>query len=150
MELNQLSAQINEAAMNIYKELGPGLLNEIYRTCMALELAEMGLDARLDVPLPIRYHKKIIHEQGLKVDLLVEDTVIVSLISEEVIPSITKKQLLTHLCLAEKPLGLLINFLETVHVTTFSGKFPQHARADFVPPQTNGKYKPLKFEAEIN
>ncbi|RPI77146.1 MAG: GxxExxY protein [Desulfobacteraceae bacterium] len=150
MDLNQLSARINEAALNVYRELGPGLLERVYRTCLVLELAEMGLNTRLDVPLPIRYREKILHEQGLQVDLLVEDTVIVSLISAEIVPDLTKKQLLTYLCLAGKPLGLLINFLETVHVTTFSGKFPQHARADFTPAPGIGNYKPLKFGAEIN
>lgn len=114
MELNQLSSIIIKAAINVHKELGPGLLETVYQACMVIELSAMGLDVQQEVPLPIFYKKQKVHEEGFRIDLLVEDTVIVELKSVEKVQDVHKKQLLTYLRLANKPLGLLINFNETV------------------------------------
>ena len=109
-ELNQLSSQIIKAAINIHKELGPGLLESVYNACMVIELANMGLNVKSEVPLPVVYRGQKVIEEGFRLDLLVEDTVIVELKSVERIQPIHQKQLLTYLRLANKPLGLLINF----------------------------------------
>jgi len=114
MELNQLSSQIIKAAINVHKELGPGLLESVYQSCMVIELSDMGRKVQSEVPLPIFYRGQKVHEEGFRLDLLVEHTIIVELKSVERIQDVHKKQLLTYLRLAKKPLGLLLNFNETV------------------------------------
>ncbi len=114
MELNQLSSQIIKAAINIHKELGPGLLESVYQSCIVIELRYMGINVQSEVPLPIFYRGEKVHEEGFRLDLLVEDTIIVELKSVEKVQAVHKKQLLTYLRLANKPLGLLINFNETL------------------------------------
>ena len=114
MERNQLSSQIIKAAIKIHKELGPGLLESVYQSCMIIEFRYMGLHVQSEVPLPIFYRGEKVHEEGFRLDLLVEDTIIVELKSVEKVQDIHKKQLLTYLRLANKPLGLLINFNETL------------------------------------
>ena len=114
MELNQLSSQIIKAAINVHKELGPGLLESVYQLCMVIELRIMGIKVQSEVPLPIFYRDQRVHEEGFRLDLLVEDTIIVELKSVDKVQDVHKKQLLTYLRLANKPLGLLINFNETL------------------------------------
>jgi len=111
-ELNQLSSQIIKAAINIHKELGPGLFESVYSACMVIELANMGLNVKSEVPLPVVYRGQTVAEEGFRLDLLVEDTIVVELKSVEKIQPVHQKQLLTYLRLANKPLGLLINFNE--------------------------------------
>lgn len=79
---------------------------------MIIELRNMGIKVQSEVPLPIFYREQKVHEEGLRLDLLVEDTIIVELKSVEKVQDLHKKQLLTYLRLANKPLGLLINFNE--------------------------------------
>jgi GxxExxY protein len=112
MELNKLSSQIIKAAINIHKELGPGLLESVYQSCMVIELSNMGVKVRSEVPLPVFYHGHIVHEEGFRLDMLVEDKIVVELKSVEQVQGVHKKQLFTYLRLAKKPLGLLINFNE--------------------------------------
>ena len=114
MELNQLSSQIIKAAINVHKELGPGLLESVYQSCMSIELREMGIMVESEVPIPVNYRGNEITDQGFRIDLLVEDTVIVELKSVERLKDIHKKQLLTYLKLTNRPLGLLINFNEVM------------------------------------
>jgi GxxExxY protein len=77
-----------------------------------IELENMGIKVNAQVALPIVYRGKQIHGQGLRLDLLVDDKVVVELKSVEKVEPVHKKQLLTYLRLADKPLGLLINFNE--------------------------------------
>jgi len=114
MELNQLSFRIISAAINVHKELGPGLLESVYKLCMVIELKKMGIKVQTEVPIQIYYLGEKIHEEGFRMDLLVEDTIIVELKSVEEVKPVHKKQLLTYLRLASKPLGLLINFNEVL------------------------------------
>lgn len=114
MNLNYLSSQVIKAAINVHKELGPGLLESVYQSCLAIELRHMDLKVRSEVALPVFYQGQKVDEEGFRLDLLVEDTVIVELKSVEKIQDVHKKQLLTYLRLAKKPLGLLINFNETL------------------------------------
>ncbi len=101
MELNQLSSQIIKAAINVHKKLGPGLLESVYQSCMVIELRYMGIKVRYEVPLPIFYRGQRVHEEGFRLDLLVEDTIIVELKSVEKVQEVHKKQLLTYLRLAK-------------------------------------------------
>jgi GxxExxY protein len=112
MELNEVSSQIIQAAIAVHKELGPGLLESVYQSCIVIELENMGIKVNAQVALPIVYRGKQIHGQGLRLDLLVDDKVVVELKSVEKVEPVHKKQLLTYLRLADKPLGLLINFNE--------------------------------------
>lgn len=114
MELNQLSSQIIKAAINVHKELGPGLLESVYQSCMVIELGKMQMRVKSEVPLPVVYRGHTVDEEGFRIDLLVEDTIIVELKSVDKLQEVHKKQLLTYLRLAKKPLGLLINFNETL------------------------------------
>ena len=110
MDLNPLSAQIIKAAITVHKELGPGLLESVYKTCMKIELSRIGLQVQSEVPLPIYYRGSKVMDEGFRLDLLVEDQIIVELKSAERVLPIHLKQLLTYLRLADNPLGLLINF----------------------------------------
>jgi GxxExxY protein len=112
IELNQLSSKVIAAAINVHEELGPGLLESVYAACMAIELKEMDLRVESEVPLPVFYRGQKVSEEGFRLDLLIEDRIVVELKSLEKVQSVHKKQLLTYLRLAKKPLGLLINFNE--------------------------------------
>ena len=112
MEINELSSFIIKAAIRVHKEMGPGLLESVYQNCMVVELQDMGLKFQAEVALPVIYRGKKVQEDGLRLDLLVENTIVVELKSVEKIKDIHKKQLLTYLRLAKMPLGLLINFNE--------------------------------------
>lgn len=110
MNLNFLSSKIIQAAINVHKELGPGLLESVYQACILIELNTMNVDVTAEVPLPVFYHGKEINKEGFRIDLLVENLIIVELKSVEKVLPVHKKQLLTYLRLAKKELGLLINF----------------------------------------
>jgi len=114
MELNQLSYKIIKAAINVHKELGPGLLESVYQSCIVIELKDVGLKVESEVPLPIYYKGQLVQKEGFRIDLLVENKIIVELKSVVVVQDVHKKQLLTYLRLAKKPLGLLINFNESI------------------------------------
>ena len=83
MDLNQLSSQVIKAAINVHKALRPGLLESVYQSCMVIELREVGIKVESEVPLPIFYRGQKVHEEGFRLDLLVEDTIIVELKSVE-------------------------------------------------------------------
>ena len=110
MQLNFLSSQIIQAALQVHKELGPGLLESVYKQCLAIELSEMGLQVRTEVDVPVTYRGHKIDGLGYRLDLLIKDTIIVELKSVEQVKEVHKKQLLTYLRLTAKELGLLINF----------------------------------------
>jgi GxxExxY protein len=114
LELNQLSSTIIKAAISVHKELGPGLLESVYQKCMVLELKTLGVEVQAEIPLPIFFRGQKIHDEGFRIDLLVENLIVVELKSVEEVLPVHKKQLLTYLRLAKKPLGLLINFNEVL------------------------------------
>ena len=114
MELNQLSSKIIKAAINVHKELGPGLLETVYQACIVIELRGMDIKVEYEVALPVIYQGQRVHDEGFRLDLLIENTIIVELKSVEKVQDVHKKQLLTYLRLANKPLGLLINFNEAL------------------------------------
>lgn len=114
VELNQLSSKIINAAIVVHKELGPGLLESVYQSCMIIELQDSGLKVEPEVSLPVFYRGHKIQNEGFRIDMLVENLIIVELKSVEQVQSVHKKQLLTYLRLAGKPLGLLINFNESL------------------------------------
>ena len=114
MDLNTISSRVIRAAITVHKELGPGLLESVYQRSMAIELCRMGAKVQTEVPVAVFYRGEQVHEEGFRIDLLVDDCVVIELKSVEEIRSIHKKQLLTYLRISKKPLGLLINFNEVM------------------------------------
>jgi GxxExxY protein len=108
--VRELTFEIINAAITVHKELGPGLLENIYQRCMVLELEDRGLKVASEFECPIHYKGHRLSEVDLRLDLLVERTIIVELKSIQHIEAIHKKQLLSYLRLMKLDLGLLINF----------------------------------------
>lgn len=95
--------------MAVHSALGPGLLESTYKACLAYELRKRGLGVLEEVALPVVYDAQRL-EIGYRIDLLVQDSVVVEVKSVEAIAPIHKAQLLSYLKLSTKPLGLLLNF----------------------------------------
>ena len=108
-EYNRLSREIIGAAIEVHRELGPGLLESVYESCLISELKARGIDVKNQIVLPL-YYKGNKLEKDFKLDLLVEDEIIVELKAVEEIKDVHEVQLVTYLRLANKKLGLLINF----------------------------------------
>ncbi len=111
MTENEIAADVVDAAYRIHTTLGPGLLEIVYEVALAHELRERGLEVVRQEPISIRYGS-ITFDEGFRADIIVEDKVIIELKSMESVSRVHKKQLLTYLRLADKRLGLLINFGE--------------------------------------
>ena len=109
MTENGIAKEIVDAAFRIHTTLGPGLLESVYDAVLAHELGRRGLRTARQQPIPVIYDNVRI-DIGFRADLIVEDKVIVEIKSVEVLAPVHKKQLLTYLRLADKRLGLLINF----------------------------------------
>ena len=109
MTENEVAKQIVDAAYRVHTSLGPGLLESVYEVVLAYELEKRGLHTVRQQAVPIVY-QEIRIEMGFRADLIIEDQVIVEIKSVEAVAPVHKKQLLTHLRLADKRLGLLINF----------------------------------------
>jgi GxxExxY protein len=109
MELNEISGHAVDAAMKVHSALGPGLLENAYEACLRYELEKRGMRVKAQVGLPVIYDGKQI-DLGYRLDLLVEDAVIIELKAVEKIAPIHEAQLLSYLRLSGKKLGLLINF----------------------------------------
>ena len=107
--VNSIAYEIVGAAIEVHKHLGPGLLESVYHTCLVDELRGKGLKTLSGIYVPIKYKEKDLGS-NLKLDLLVNDLIIVELKAVEVIIPVFKAQLLSYLKLTEKPKGLLINF----------------------------------------
>lgn len=103
------AAAVVDAALRVHKALGPGLLESVYEACLAHELAKRGMSFRTQVTLPVRYDGVQL-DAGFRVDLLVEDRVIVELKAVETLLPIHEAQLITYLKLCGLRLGLLLNF----------------------------------------
>ena len=111
MSLNEITGAIIEAAIEIHRRLGPGLLETVYRKILAHELRKKGFEVQEEWPIPVVWDN-IQMELGFRTDLLVNSVVLVELKPIEKIAAVHKKVLLTHLRLADRRVGLLINFGE--------------------------------------
>lgn len=109
LELNQISGQIVDAAMRVHTALGPGILESAYEACLIYELRKRGLRVVNQLGLPIVYGDVTL-DVGYRIDLLVEDRIIVELKAADQLMPIHKAQLLSYLKLSGKALGLLVNF----------------------------------------
>ena len=108
-QVTQLSYDITRLAIKVHKNLGPGLLESIYETCLKYELERNGYTVKQQIVADIVYDGLLI-ETPLRIDLLVNDLVIVELKTVEEIKPVHHAQLLTYMKMLEKPQGLLINF----------------------------------------
>lgn len=106
---NQISAIVLDAAIAVHTALGPGLLESAYQACFAYELSSRGLKIQTQVPLPISY-RGVLVDAAYRLDLVIEDLVIIELKAAERLIPIHEAQLLSYLKLSGKRLGLLINF----------------------------------------
>ncbi|HVN55272.1 MAG TPA: GxxExxY protein [Anaerolineaceae bacterium] len=108
-EINEITRAIIGAAIRVHKELGPGLLESAYEACLEYELKEQGLSVEAQKALPVRY-RDVTLDCGYRMDLLVEDLVVVEVKSIEGVLPIHEAQILSYLKLSGKQVGLLINF----------------------------------------
>ncbi len=109
MKLNDISKNIIGAAIEVHRNLGPGLLESAYKRCLCHELHNNGLSVKEEVPVPIIY-KEIHLDHGYRIDLLVEEKDVVEIKTVEALTDVHTAQLLTYLRLGDYKLGLLINF----------------------------------------
>ena len=118
MNLDKLIYETIGASMEVYNTLGPGLLESVYEKAMLHELTLRDLDVKSQLPLEIIYKDEVIFTD-FRLDLIVEDTLIMELKSVEKLMPVHFKQLRTYMKLLEKPVGLLVNF----HVSDFKDGF---------------------------
>lgn len=109
MTENELSDKIIGCAIQVHKSLGPGLLESAYLECLYYELSEIGLKVEKQKPLPLIY-KEVKLDAGYRLDLLVEDKVVIELKSVEALNEVHIAQVITYLKLSGCKLGLLMNF----------------------------------------
>ena len=109
MRLNELTYKVRGAIFEVYKILGPGLLESTYEAALGYEFDTLGLEYKTQVPINVLYKGKDLG-LGYRMDMLIEDMLVLELKSVEILTDAHKKQLNTYLKLANKPLGLLINF----------------------------------------
>ncbi len=113
MNENEIGTIIVDAAISVHKYLGPGLLENVYEVILAYELERRGLSVKRQVSVPIKYHG-IKFDEGFRIDILVEDKVIIELKCVETLNNAHRKQVLTYLRLTGCKLGYLLNFAESL------------------------------------
>jgi GxxExxY protein len=113
MNENELSKKIIGCAIEVHKQLGPGLLESAYKECLYYELRLAGLKVQKEKPMPIVY-KEIKLDHGYRIDLMVEEKVVVEIKTVEAFNDVHTAQVLTYLRLGKYKLGLLLNFQTTV------------------------------------
>jgi GxxExxY protein len=106
---NQVSGVIVDTAYQVYRELGPGMLESAYESVLAFELAQRGMAVRLQVPVPLVWRDLVVRE-CFRADMVVEDMVLIELKSVEHVLPVHKKQVITYLKLTGLRVGLLLNF----------------------------------------
>ena len=109
MDINDLTYKIRGAIFKVHQSLGPGLLESVYEAALAYELMQSGLKVLSQVGLPVNYNGVLL-ELGFRLDILVDDRVIIEIKSVETLHDVHKKQLLTYLKLSGKKIGILVNF----------------------------------------
>ena len=109
MQIDEISSEVIDASIGIHRELGPGLLESVYEIVLSGELLRRGLRAERQVPVAIEY-RGVRHEQAYRVDLLVEQSLVVEIKSVDQLNNAHLKQVLTYLRLLDQPVGLLLNF----------------------------------------
>jgi GxxExxY protein len=109
-ELNLVAKRALDAAYHVHTAFGPGLLESAYSACLVYELRQSGLEVKIEVPVPIYYRGIKMTDVGYRLDILVEDELVVEVKAIETIAPIHLTQLVSYLKLADKRLGFLLNF----------------------------------------
>ena len=109
MEDDDLTYIIRGCIFNVYNKLGPGLFESVYESALCYELDKAGLEYKRQLELPVRY-EDVILDVAFRIDILVENKVIIELKSVEELTKVHYKQIITYLKLTTIPLGLLVNF----------------------------------------
>ncbi|MCP5397280.1 MAG: GxxExxY protein [Sphingomonadaceae bacterium] len=109
MDIERCAKVAVDCGFQLHKELGPGLLESVYEILLFESLRERGLEVRRQVPVPIKF-KGVVVDNAFRIDLLIENTLVIELKSTERDSALYPKQLLTYLRLMDLPLGLLMNF----------------------------------------
>jgi GxxExxY protein len=109
MNINELTRLIIGGGIEVHRQLGPGLLESAYEECLAYELGQIGLNIERQKGVPIVY-KEVKLDYGYRIDILVENLVVIELKSVEALTPVHEAQILTYMKFAEKKIGLLINF----------------------------------------
>ena len=113
-ELERITSKVIDCDFHLHRDLGPGLLETAYEQLLFIEIQERGLSVARQVPVTLR-HKGVVIENAFKIDLLVEDRLVVELKSVEKLLPVHGKQVLTYLRVMRLPLGLLMNFGEATY-----------------------------------
>jgi GxxExxY protein len=108
-EIKNLVYEVNGLAIEVHKELGPGLLESVYQRCLIYELKQNGYRFETELKIPIRYKNEYI-DADLRCDLVIEETLVLELKTVESLISIHEAQLLTYMKLLKMPIGMLLNF----------------------------------------
>ncbi|MEW6608617.1 MAG: GxxExxY protein [bacterium] len=111
MKFDELSKKVIGLAIEVHRELGPGLLENTYKQCLAYELSQAGINFQMEMGLPVKY-KNIHISCGYRIDFLIENELILELKSVDNIVPVHEAQLLTYMRLANIKIGLLMNFNE--------------------------------------
>lgn len=117
-DVNAIGRDVLDAAIEVHRELGPGLLERAYQACLAHALQRRGRAVRVEVPVPLEFQDERV-DAGFRIDLLVDDTVVIELKAVEQVTDVHRAQVLTYLKLAGHRLGYLINFNQTKLIRGF-------------------------------
>lgn len=112
-DVEEIAREVVDAAFKVHRELGPGLLESAYEIALFHELTKRGLRTRRQVPVHVKYDGVDLGV-GFRVDVLVEETIIVELKAVQVMSPVFQAQIITHLRLSKRPIGFLINFHEPI------------------------------------
>ncbi|MBN1767433.1 MAG: GxxExxY protein [Prolixibacteraceae bacterium] len=118
-KMNALSREILDAAISVHKEMGPGLLESVYECCLVKELSLRNIKAVSQVQLPLFYKGELLNKE-FRIDILVEDEIILELKSVDELLPVHDAQIISYLKLANKKLGFLINFNESLMKNGFN------------------------------
>lgn len=108
-KIEAIAKVIVNSAFKVHKELGPGLLEKVYEACLAYEISKAGFEVKKQVEVPIVYDNVKLKEK-LRLDVIVEDLVIIEIKSVEIVNQVWSAQIISHLKLTDNELGFLINF----------------------------------------
>jgi GxxExxY protein len=114
MNINELTSKVIGVAIEVHKELGPGLFESVYEKCVIIALEDAGLRVECQVPVKVHFRGHDLEDDAFRADLVIEGVLVVELKSVEKISPVNEKQLLTYLRLMKKEVGLLMNFNEKV------------------------------------
>lgn len=113
MELNQITEKIIGWAIVVHRSLGPGLLESAYEECLVFELQKAGLNCERQKPVPV-FYKEVKLDCGYRIDILVENSIIIELKTVDAFNPVHEAQILTYMKFSNKSIGLLINFNVTL------------------------------------